>query len=253
MSGASFFRDSGRLFALITTILACVVLLGYLGTLLFRKLRDSRAIYAREISAAERVESLGAKVHWDGDTVRGVYVKRGNFPSDMADALSGLSDLQVIDQLVEVPSDAAIAKLRNLRHLSVICLSGPGIRDATIACLKDVKGLQHLTLQDAAITDVGLSHFVDFASLEYLKIDGGSITDTGVGHLKALRNLKGLDLRHISVTDAGLASLESLKTLKTLRLYGCKQITAHGVQTLQRALPNTKIGWDKSAIPGDLF
>lgn len=253
MGGASFFRDSYRLLTSITVVLACVLALCYLGTPLLQRLRESRAAYARELSAAKRVEALGAHVNWAGGTVRCVYIKRGKFPTDMAEALSGLSQLQALDQPVDVPSDRAIAKLKNLGHLEAICFSGPGIKDTTIACLKDVKGLKHLTLKDTAVTDVGVTHFADFASLEYLKIDGGAITDAGVRHLKNLRNLKGLDLRNIALTDAGLANLECLNKLKTLRLYDCKKITRRAVQTLQQALPNTSVGWDESAIPGDLF
>jgi hypothetical protein len=253
MRGASFFRDHRRLLALTTAALACVLLLCYLGMPLVQRVRQLRAAYARELSAAKRVEALGARADWDNDTVCSVYIARGKFPSEMADALAGLSGLQAIDQLVDVPSDEAIAKLKTLRQLQVICIGGQGIRDTTIACLKDVKGLKHLTVQRAAITDAGLAHLVDLGSLEYLAIDGGAVTDAGVSHLKNLRNLKGLSLRNIALTDAGLDSLGSLKNLKTLRLYECKQITAHGVRTLQRALPHTSIGWDKSAIPGDLF
>jgi len=253
MSRPSFFRDSYRLLISIGVISACLLLLSYPATLLFQRLRDSRAAYARELAAAVRVESLGARVNWDGETVRCVSVNRGKFSDDMADALSGLSDLKAIDLWVDVPSDRAIAKLKKVKRLRGIELSGPGVRDTTIACLKDVKGLERFSVGHAAITDGGLGHLAAFARLEYLKISRGAITDAGVRHLGSLRNLKGLDLRNIAVTDAGLAELRTLTNLKTLRLYECKQITARGVQALQQALPNTSIGWDKCAIAGDLY
>lgn len=183
-----------------------------------------------------------------------VEIKGGTFPDDMADALLRLSDLKLVTQWVELPSDGTIAKLKNLRRLEIIEFGGPGISDSTIAYLKDVKGLKHLHVEHGTrITDAGLAHFTAFASLEYLKIDGGAITDAGMSQLKNLRNLKGLDLRNIAVTDAGLAELKSLNKLNTLRLYECEQITARGVRALQDALPNTRIGWNKCAIEGDLF
>jgi hypothetical protein len=253
MDMRSFFKGNYRLLALITAVLAGVLVLCWLGMPFARRLDEWREAYARELSAAKRVEALGGKVHWEGSAVCFVYIEGGKFADGMADALSHLSDLKVIIVWVDVPSDRAIARLKKLRCLGMIDLSGPETRDTTIACLQDVKGLRDLSLGSRAITDAGLSHFADFASLEYLRIDGGAITDAGVRHLKNLRNLKGLDLRNIALTDAGLAELRNLKKLKTLRLYDCKQITARGVQTLQQALPNTSIGWDKSAIPGDLF
>lgn len=253
MNRAFLFRNNTRFLVLITAVLVCVFLLCYFGFPLFRKMRESQAAYAKQVTAAKRVESQGARVNWNNGTVQSVYIERGSFPIDMADALSELPELLAIDQLVEVPSDRAIAKLTKLGHLEIICFGGPGIKDTTLGCLKDVKGLRDLSLQDTDISDAGLAHFADFASLEYLKIDGGAITDAGVSYLSNLQNLKGLDLRNIALTDSGLDSLKSLKHLKTLRLYECKQITGQGIQTLKQALPKTSIGWDKSAIPGDFF
>ena len=230
-----------------------VLLLGYPATLLFQRLRDSHAAYARELAAAQRVESLGARASWQDGRVICVYIKTGAFPDEMADALSGLSDLKAIDQLVEVPSDRAIAELKNLKCLENVCFSGAGIRDTTLACLRDVRGLRVLSVHDSAVTDVGLEQFAALASLEYLVIRGGAITDAGVRHLRNMQNLTGLELREIALTDAGLAHLKRLNRLKTLRLYECKHITASGVQALQKALPNTSIGWDKHAITGDFF
>jgi hypothetical protein len=256
MTSPSFawFKTKRRLLALVLVILANLLLFGYPGPLLFFRLRDAWAARSREVSAAERVEALGAKVHWDHGTVLSVAVEKGKFPDDMVNALSELSGLKGITVWVDAPSDPAIAKLTKLRHLGAIEFSGPGISDTTIECLKDVRGLKHVSLGGfSVITDAGLFHFAAFASLEYLRIDGGTTTDAGMAHLKNLRNLKGLDLRNSAVTDAGIAQLKGLKQLKTLRLYECKQITAQGVQALQASLRNTQIGWDKCAIPGDLF
>jgi hypothetical protein len=52
--------------------------------------------------------------------------------------------------------------------------------------------------------------------------------------------LEHLDLAFTSVTDNGLKMLEGLSNLRTLRV-SFSQVTANGVATLQRALPNTKI------------
>jgi hypothetical protein len=217
-SSYSWFKIS-RLPAIKWMLLACLLLFAYPGALLFFKARDAYAAYLRERSAADRVEALGAKANWNDGHVISVDINRGKFPSDMADALSGLSDLELLTQWVDIPSDDAIAKLKNLRSLRIIEFSGPGIKDTTIMRFKDVKGLKHLYLSYASITDAGLAHLAMFPSLEYLKIDGGAITDAGMSYLKNLRNLKGLSLRNVAVTDAGLVNLRSLNKLKTLRLY----------------------------------
>ena len=242
------FRRSYRLLVSITAVVACVVALGYLGALLFQRVE----LYLQERSAAKRVEELGGEVNWQGTAVLTVSISR-KFPDAMADALSTLSNLKAIVVWLTVASDSAIAELKNMKCLETIDLHGPAVSNTTIRCLQDVKGLRHLFLGSERITDAGLVHLAAFPSLEYLTINEGAITDAGMCHLKDLPNLKGLDLRNIALTDAGLASLASLKNLKTLRLYECKQITASGVQTLKQALPHTSIGWDKSAIPGDLY
>jgi hypothetical protein len=253
MGRVSFFRDGRNLLVSIAVVTLCMLLLGSLLIPLFKRVRDSQVAYSRELSAARRVEALGATVFWRGSTVSLVDINRGAFPRGLADALAELSDLQVIDQRVDVPSDQAIADLRKVGRLAIIQFGGHGISDRTIECLKNVKGLRSLCLHDTAITDAGLVYLADFPRLEYLKIDSGAITDAGMCHLKRLQNLEGLDLRNLALTDAGLANLGNLKHLKTIRLYECKQITSRGVQALKEALPSTSIGWDKSAIPGDLF
>jgi len=68
------------------------------------------------------------------------------------------------------------------------------------------------------------------------------LTDADLVQIASLDQLRYLDLFESRVTDAGLARLHGLTELEHLDLRGT-EVSPEGVENLQRALPNCKIGY----------
>jgi hypothetical protein len=86
-------------------------------------------------------------------------------------------------------------------------------------------------------------------ALRDLDLSGAEITDEGLQHLKGLTQLKTLQLAGTEITDKGLQHLKCLTELKKLELANYLEpnwkLTRSGVEELQKALPHTKIIFDR--------
>jgi hypothetical protein len=86
-------------------------------------------------------------------------------------------------------------------------------------------------------TDDDLGVLCELRGLRALVLNGTQVTDDGLGAVAGLPRVKELTLRGGNFTDAGLRHLEAMRGLRLLRLWGCPNLTAEGVERLREALP----------------
>lgn len=134
----------------------------------------------------------------------------------------------------------AVAGLRSLESLD---LAGVRITDAGLARLKP---LTHLTALNVSRTDVSA------VGLEQLKLSGlrrlslhraKRIDDAAAGILAGAGELALLDVSETVITDAGLARLAGLKNLRQLFLRGSR-VTNAGVAAFRSANPSCQVSWE---------
>ena len=141
-------------------------------------------------------------------------------------------------------TDAGVAHLKEIESLRNLALYDTGITDLSLAHLKSGPKIRQLTLNNSKITNAGLANLKDNQNLTHLSLLGTPVSDPGLLHLKGCASLTELNLDKTGVTNTGLAHLTSLTKLQHLFLRGT-QVTSTGIATLQTALPNCKIEWDK--------
>ena len=107
-------------------------------------------------------------------------------------------------------TDTDLERLRGLKQLQVLELSGTTITDAGLEYLKGLMQLQSLELRETKITDAGLEHLKGVAQLRGLDLSGTKITDAGLKHLKGLTQLGWLNLSGTKVTDTGVEDLKKM-------------------------------------------
>lgn len=100
--------------------------------------------------------------------------------------------------------DAQLAQLTalgpNLRWLD---LAGTAVTDAGLAALDKMPHLTRLHLQRTKLTDAGLRQVGSLAELEYLNLVGTAVTDTGLAGLRNLSKLRQVYLWQTQVTEGG--------------------------------------------------
>lgn len=151
--------------------------------------------------------------------------------------------------LVEVKTDAGLAKIDALTHLKTLDLSDRHVTDAGLEHLKGLSQLEYLDLWRTPITDGGVGHLSGLDQLQWLDLSHTKITDAALQRLAKLSELRLLNLSTNAITDAGLMQLHGLTHLQTLKLFGT-QVTAEGVASLRRVLPNCTIYVDPAEATG---
>lgn len=160
--------------------------------------------------------------------------------------LSDLSPLQGLKLGTLNMPDTAVrdwSPLQGMPLTNINCVNTP-ISD--LSPLRGMSSLRGLDAAGAPITD--LSPLQGCRNLTSLRLSGSPVNDAGIAALAACDSLTYLSVNPL-ITDQGLKSLESLQNLKYLGLVGNK-VTASGVASLERALPNCKIEWEDTAKVG---
>eukprot|EP00850_Spirogloea_muscicola_P013533 SM000092S24501 [mRNA] locus=s92:326364:338627:+ [translate_table: standard] len=107
----------------------------------------------------------------------------------------------------------------------------------TINSLAALPMLVQLDLRGTHITDTGCLYLSHVSSLKVLLLNGEYLTDCCLPHLAALSRLNLLALEGAMITDMGLRALFMAPSLREIFLEDCWLLTAHGLASLQRALP----------------
>ncbi len=109
-------------------------------------------------------------------------------------------------------------------------------------------GLRKLVLSRSNCTDYQSGYFDDLPQLETLLLADSSLADKALARVTKFPKLRTLDMSGTQISDVGLKLLAELKNLTSLDLRRTK-VTAAAVPSLQKALPNCKIEWDREAQP----
>jgi hypothetical protein len=96
-----------------------------------------------------------------------------------------------------------------LERGKIISLTGSQISDKRLAKLANVKKLTMLFLSNCPITDAHLRHIARLTELEHLDLSGTQVTDEGLVHLQGLTRLKDLYVCKTSVTRTGKKALRA--------------------------------------------
>eukprot|EP00850_Spirogloea_muscicola_P006583 SM000031S11592 [mRNA] locus=s31:515519:529177:- [translate_table: standard] len=107
----------------------------------------------------------------------------------------------------------------------------------TINSLAALPMLVQLDLRATHVTDTGCLYLSHVSSLKVLLLNGEYLTDCCLPHLAALPRLNLLAVEGAMITDMGLRALFMAPSLREIFLEDCWLLTAHGLASLQRALP----------------
>ena len=121
--------------------------------------------------------------------------------------------------------------------------------DLGLAKLRKLKKLQQLDLSGLAITPAGLKTLAGLPDLRRLSLwNVGSLDDAAAPYLEALGNLTSLDLSNTSIGDATLARLAKLPNLRRLYVSETK-VTPEGLTAFQQQHPESVVSWGTRPPP----
>jgi Leucine-rich repeat (LRR) protein len=161
------------------------------------------------------------------------------------DGLRHLVDSSVTElDLTSCPAitDEGIAYLEG-RQFKRLGLAGTKITDNALKSVQGMTSLGHLDVSGTAITNDGLRFLEPLTHLRYLLLNETDISDDGLRYLGPLKSLHTLSLKGTSISDDGLSFLATYHNLNEHLVLSNTKVTATGVATLQKALPDCKIDY----------
>jgi len=140
-------------------------------------------------------------------------------------------------------TDKGLKHVKRFRSLVSFHLTGGQITGDGLAAFTDLPALRRLTFDTAPLNDAGLKYLAGTKLTDLMLLNCPNVGDDGLKTLAAIATLTNLNLYKCGVGDGGLKSLSAAKNLKTLNVSGTK-VTAEGVATLRKALPDCAITSD---------
>jgi len=123
-------------------------------------------------------------------------------------------------EVVLVPEKAAtdenLARLKDLRNISTLSITGAGVTDAGLEHLAGLTTLQSLNIYDASATGSGLAHLRNITGLKRLELVRTKLTDEGAANLRWFPNLDTLKLSNSNITSAAVESITGMSKLREL-------------------------------------
>lgn len=160
----------------------------------------------------------------------------------------GREPLATTPTLIHLPTAFELDSLERPAELLVGRLRGSVTRDHTRAG-RPVIGV---SLAGVPLTASAVETLVSLTDLTALTLRGTGLTDRGLSPLARLPALTRLDLSdNPEVSDAGLEPLMSMRHLVTLDLRNT-QVTAAGMDRLQKALPGCRIQHGTTSAAADM-
>lgn len=199
----------------------------------------SIALYQKEMKLSDLAELDEAP------SIKRLHAGHAKLTDDDMTFLPKLASLEKLEFNVNTEiTDASLEHLSGLKKLRILSL---------FFCPKLTgEGFVHLdSLDNLVILDIGNNKEIKDENLKFLKdLDRLQIlnasplwglTDKGLVHLSQIKSLKRLKTRSKLITNEGIQCLASLKDLEILQLSGSPNLTAEGIEKLQKALPNCRI------------
>jgi hypothetical protein len=160
--------------------------------------------------------------------------------------LQAISQVPISDRLWFAHTHFTDAGAASLSALTQLKRCGIGSKEAASSGAA-VLALTKLPLEDLALLDnqatpEGISHAATIPTLQRLDVSyAPTVTDESLPLLAQMPKLEELKLGSAQLTDQGLQALAVSKSLKKLTLSGMKDVTAAGVEELQKARPELVI------------
>jgi len=164
-----------------------------------------------------------------------LYLGSTNFNTAMAESISHLESLELLDVNTSLITDDALQFIAKIKSLQDLCLTNNAITDRGIEYLKGME-LMTLRLNETDVTDACLDSLVELKSLRMLDLDDCNITDQGIAKFVDIPTLQFVNLENLEVTLAGLSRLADLYELRMLRINGTP-LSLEDVSELQKRLP----------------
>jgi hypothetical protein len=136
-----------------------------------------------------------------------------------------------------VPDLASLAESPLLEDLSI---ARAALTDDSLVVFSKLPGLKRLVLDGNHIRGPGAAALAECTQLEELSLGCSGISDLTAAALGKLTQVRRLSLAGSGLGDDGLKHLAGLTNLESLDLRKT-QVSATGIETLQKALPNCKI------------
>jgi len=189
--------------------------------------------------AVAAIEKCGGWVKRKGDLADGVVVLAYltyNTPPEKTDAALGrlkeLKHLETLSLYRSKITDATMEELAGLTRLRELQLASTPITDAGLRQIEGLKQLESLDLNWTGVDDAGMHWLAGMAKLKLLAVQDTAVGDAGLGELAGLHGLEVLNLVGTNVTDAGLKHVLGMVKLRQLELAGTK-VTDAGLKQLE--------------------
>jgi tetratricopeptide (TPR) repeat protein len=160
------------------------------------------------------------------------------FTSEMAEAVSRLDSVFLLDLNTTLISDESVKPLAKMKSLKDLCLTNNAISDKGVEYLQGLD-LYILRLSETDVTDKCLDSLVGMKSLFALNLDVCNITDAGVRKLLKLRSLQAIGLESTHVSYESLCELANLNFLESLHVSFCG-LSDEEAAKLRKTLPFCK-------------
>lgn len=165
--------------------------------------------------------------------------------------LSGLAKLNhLVLQGVKLKVDQ-LQTLASLKNLESLVLGSSSADLCKVKSLGQLPNLKSLTLKTMTPSDDDFQKIPAIPQLESLNVEAEKLTDRGIAHVTNYPLLKHLTISNAKITNAGLKSIGQLKELEILKIDGCKEITADGIQELAALKNLQELYVAESGIRGD--
>lgn len=222
---------------LVVPLLACFIIFIF-NTLDKTSLDDSQNSNPRDISEEARLlrvieDQAASEGPGYSFRYRTVYLK----PLQLVAKLDNRYRLEFFGALFGKADDLLVLKDT---HYSEVSASMSNMQDAHLEAFLKMKDLQFLKAGNTYVTLKGIKMISKHKKLETLQLDD-VVNDEGLQYLAELPNLRVLELKNCNITDKGLSFLEGCGNLRKLDLRACSAVTAKGVASLKRALPDCKV------------
>lgn len=179
-----------------------------------------------------------------------VYLNHSNTKFEkLTDLPSGKIEVRAVDLKKRLPeADVDIDAIRGLTHLEWVTLDMTQATPKAITGLEQATSLKRISLGGFAVTDAHLATLARLPKLNGLFLAGSRLTSQQCRTLATMPGLEKLNLTaNPLIDDSSVESLSQLRNLTVLELNGTK-VTATGIASLQRVLPNCDIRWDGPSL-----